>query len=1046
MARIRIKSILASLLATIVLLTSFTPLVAQPLVKQSEYFSIDFLSDTKGVDLAGIKVDIYESILTDYDSIFGITEYDHSFIKSAYTDSKGSVTFVKPSDRFLVIIDLVTLPFDSGVDKDLVFYNDVTQQKDTRLISAIAKVDVVSSQSSLDFVKVEVFDSRGEEIKAYYTVTPNTSAFTNARASILDNAVNVSGYVTVGSFVKSYSYTVESTTDLVTMVADALNENKITKEEALDLYMDVYNFGKIGECGTILVSKLTLLYEDILFFSHLPIEKQNALETIITPNVTRGSAKYEVPNSYFIIHFDHPTISGTTTNPPQLIYEMGEAFKVASELFVDTLGYRQPISIPLFSHYNVYVRDYSAPGGYAGWCAHVPYVSGASFIELFKITDLDIPITDAQKALVAHEFFHAIQCMYGLMVGFLPGWYSEGFAEWAEFRCFPAGMSTFTNLNTFLSSPETAFAIWKYPAVALPLYLYIYYGGDAIIQAIVESTENSINVIQSISYLTQSYSGNTFEQVFARFWADNYTPQGTYSSHSSGNSINAKPDIAHNYGNSYPTNDNLSGLSPLSSTFREFNAPPSGTSWDITLTINTTSGTASNLGVYLLMRISDTLALQKSISPSSSTLKTTILSSTTAYNKGCVMPVNFGTSGDISCSLTVSVSLKYPVTVDLDGGSSSNSGAGYYAPNSPVSINAGSKPGHLFFGWHIVSGLNSLPTWQNNPASFTMPSGAVSVKALWTQAFSVTINDSNHTVPGGGWYIPNTIVYINAGAKSGHVFTGWTVNSGGVQLANASNPSTYFTIKNNNVTVTANWAQVYSVTLNGGYSGSYGAGTHIVGTTVYIDAGTRQGYSFNGWTVNSGGVSLANSSSASTSFTMPYNNVTVTANWTQNPSSYSVSVNNSWAYPDGSGTYATNSTVYIHAGTRNGYLFDGWSVNSGGVSLANSSSASTSFTMPANAVSVTANWVVDPSTYLFYGYLPAGYHEFEVYPTVYFGTLYVVNDSGGYIDIPYTNQGGGGGGGSGSATAMIWGDGPYTICITNYYGGYVTIWEEAYKK
>jgi hypothetical protein len=107
-------------------------------------------------------------------------------------------------------------------------------------------------------------------------------------------------------------------------------------------------------------------------------------------------------------------------------------------------------------------------------------------------------------------------------------------------------------------------------------------------------------------------------------------------------------------------------------------------------------------------------------------------------------------------------------------------------------------------------------------------------------------------------------------------------------------------------------------------------------------------------------VTLANANSASTSFTMPANAVTVTANFEPiPPTTYAVTVNSG----TGGGNYAAGVTVNITADPPpSGQQFKDWTVNSGGVTLANANSASTSFTMPANAVTVTANFEPIPPT------------------------------------------------------------------------------------
>lgn len=69
-----------------------------------------------------------------------------------------------------------------------------------------------------------------------------------------------------------------------------------------------------------------------------------------------------------------------------------------------------------------------------------------------------------------------------------------------------------------------------------------------------------------------------------------------------------------------------------------------------------------------------------------------------------------------------------------------------------------------------------------------------------------------------------------------------------------------------------------TVDLNGG-SGGTTDGEYAEGAVVNIDAGSRSNYRFDGWTSSNGG-SFANASSASTTFTMPAADTTITANWT----------------------------------------------------------------------------------------------------------------------------------------------------------------------
>lgn len=81
------------------------------------------------------------------------------------------------------------------------------------------------------------------------------------------------------------------------------------------------------------------------------------------------------------------------------------------------------------------------------------------------------------------------------------------------------------------------------------------------------------------------------------------------------------------------------------------------------------------------------------------------------------------------------------------------------------------------------------------------------------------------------------------------------------------------------------------------------------------------------------------------------------------PDTYQVTVKNSAATNSGAGFYEADKTVTIHAGSRNNYSFDGWTSDSADVTLANANKASTTFTMPNHAVTVTASWTYTDSSH-----------------------------------------------------------------------------------
>ena len=139
-----------------------------------------------------------------------------------------------------------------------------------------------------------------------------------------------------------------------------------------------------------------------------------------------------------------------------------------------------------------------------------------------------------------------------------------------------------------------------------------------------------------------------------------------------------------------------------------------------------------------------------------------------------------------------------------------------------------------------------------------------------------------------------------------------------------------------------------------------GGGTYAYGSSRAISASANTGYSFNNWTKTAG--TLASTTNASTTFTIPASNATVTANFTHN--SYTLSKDVS---PSGAGTVTTskstayyNDSITITANPATGYSFSKWTKTYG--TIANSGAASTTFTMPARDASITAYFVQDAHT------------------------------------------------------------------------------------
>jgi hypothetical protein len=142
-------------------------------------------------------------------------------------------------------------------------------------------------------------------------------------------------------------------------------------------------------------------------------------------------------------------------------------------------------------------------------------------------------------------------------------------------------------------------------------------------------------------------------------------------------------------------------------------------------------------------------------------------------------------------------------------------------------------------------------------------------------------------------------------------------------------------------------ATIYTVQVTGGTANPTSGTT---GTVVTLTAGTApQGKQYKQWSVVSGGVTITGNT-----FTIGTADVVIEAVWedVSQPTTYTVTVTGG----TGSGDYETGATVAIVAIIPDGQQFKNWTTASPGVAIANVNSASTTFVMPANPVTVTANF------------------------------------------------------------------------------------------
>ncbi len=151
----------------------------------------------------------------------------------------------------------------------------------------------------------------------------------------------------------------------------------------------------------------------------------------------------------------------------------------------------------------------------------------------------------------------------------------------------------------------------------------------------------------------------------------------------------------------------------------------------------------------------------------------------------------------------------------------------------------------------------------------------------------------------------------------------------------------------------------HSITLQSSGNGTVSANVYSAAkdTWVTLTAAPDTGYRFKEWQVVDGGVTITDNK-----FTMPDNHVTLKAIFEQIPATaYQVAVNGSYATTSGAGSYSAGDIVTVNAGSRSSYTFSGWT-SADGIIFASVNSATTTFTMPAGNVTVTASWSYNGSS------------------------------------------------------------------------------------
>ena len=269
-----------------------------------------------------------------------------------------------------------------------------------------------------------------------------------------------------------------------------------------------------------------------------------------------------------------------------------------------------------------------------------------------------------------------------------------------------------------------------------------------------------------------------------------------------------------------------------------------------------------------------------------------------------------------------------------------------------VKITAESRPGYVFDRWEVNNGDVAVAKKNEEETTFVMPDEPVTAVAKYKKLLGITVNS-------GKAYVEDDVtdaalkgkpVVIKADKIKGKLFDHWKIVSGDVILDNWRAPETKFIMPETAVEITAEYNDLHAITVNNGTANVEEA---VIGDTVKIKAESREGYVFDHWEVSYGDVAVANKNAKETTFTMPDSMVVLTARY---KALQSITLENGKAYAGGEEitTAKKGTEVAIKADDLDGKVFDHWEIVSGNVTLENADKADTTFTMPAESISLKA--------------------------------------------------------------------------------------------
>ncbi len=294
-------------------------------------------------------------------------------------------------------------------------------------------------------------------------------------------------------------------------------------------------------------------------------------------------------------------------------------------------------------------------------------------------------------------------------------------------------------------------------------------------------------------------------------------------------------------------------------------------------------------------------------------------------------------------------------------------GEGDYEEGEVVDISAVTNEGWMFIEW--TGDIEHVADPGSAETTVTMPAEDISLTASFDEIPTYTLTLSADPEEGGnvygeGEYEEGEEVIITANPNEGWFFVEWTGD-----IAHADNPNsteTTVTMPAEDISLTANFEEIppelFTLALfadpeEGG--NVHGEGHYEQGEELDISAKPNEGWLFIKWTGDT--EHLADPDAAETTVTMPEEDIELTASFEEIPPTYTLTLDTNpenAGTVEGDGEYEEGEEVTITATPNEGWFFVDWTGDTEHVD--NAHSATATVTMPAEDISLTANFDVEP--------------------------------------------------------------------------------------